>query len=173
VQTAEIEVFGQPSSSPRPNNIAAGKPVTGTAPLSGTSAALTNLTDGSIDGDWNRTDDGGNGAGMYASDTVDAYVQVDLGGVYPIEYVNIYDRVDFNTTQGTVTIEVLAANGSTVLDSTSIDLNGTSDFDHSWRLGTVRDGQYVKVTSPTGVKLALSEIEVFTVPPKGTVIIIK
>ena len=165
VQMGEFEVFGQ-SLAPTASLLSSGATVTGTAPLAGTNAALANLTDGSIDGDWGRPDDGGNGAGMYHSNEKAAFVQVDLGSVQSIEYVNLFDRVDYNTTR-TALVEILAGDGVTVLDSTALDLSGMADFDHVWTLGSAVNGQYVKVTNTTVDEwFSLSEIEVFGVVPE-------
>jgi len=163
VQMGEFEVFGQ-SLAPTASLLSSGATVTGTAPLAGTNAALANLTDGSIDGDWGRPDDGGSGAGMYHSNEIPAFIQVDLGSVQSIEYINLFDRTDDNSSSS-ITVEVLAGDGTTVLDSTTFDLSGIANYDHVWTLGSAVNGQYVKVSN-TGTWMALSEVEVFGVVPE-------
>jgi F5/8 type C domain-containing protein len=151
---AEFEVIGQ--DTPLPQNVALGRQVTASAP--GFGARTDAGVDGDIDGDFYH-------AGFPVYHTAVAapglFYQVDLGGSVDLDYLELIDRGDADTTTQFRVAVIDAAGGevfSTILDST-----GLLEYEHTIDLTDVT-GRLIRIETTRAEFLAFSEIRAFPVP---------
>ncbi|MEX2170799.1 MAG: discoidin domain-containing protein [Pirellulales bacterium] len=169
---AEFEVWGQ--NTPIAENLALGKPVTSSTPL--TNAGLTGpelANDGYIGGHfWHESvfvTDGTTGpyTGPFGNGH---FWQVELDEPSEINYVNVFARSDDFSQNGPIRISIIGADGSTVVTSADTTL-GDMDFNFN-RYDVTQvfagnpTGKFVRIEAlDTALRLALAEVEVFGPAP--------
>jgi hypothetical protein len=172
---AEFEVWGQ--NTPIPPNLALNRPTTSTTPLMNAGPTGPELAnDGNIAGHfWLEsvfiTDgttppyDGPFGNGHYW--------QTQLAQPSAINYVRLFARHDDVSNNGMTRISIVAADGTTIVTSADVNLDGTQtgnnfnlntyDLTHVFASNPV--GSFVRIESLDNTKkLALAEVEVFGPP---------
>ena len=160
---AEFEVWGQ--STPILENLALGRPITGTPGIASGGPELA--VDGNISGNY------GHGT-VYHSDTAvlpwsDHFWQVELENESAIDYINIFKRSDYTGNSSAIQISILAADGVTVVESVNTTLNaldlGAHRYDLTHLFPASPIGKYVRIDNlePDGYILAFGEVEVFGV----------
>jgi hypothetical protein len=154
---AEFEVYGSPA--PIGTNVAIGKPVTASTP--GFGATLTSGVDGNLDGSFFNP-----GTTVYHSETqaVGQFYQVDLGETVALDYLELFDRNDSDTTTQ-FRVSVLNAGGIEVF-STVVDSAGLTAYDHAIDVSGV-SGQFIRLETTLPQFLAFSEIRAFAIPEPG------
>jgi hypothetical protein len=153
---AELEVVGQPA--PLLNNVALGKPASASPPGFGATTAGGN--DGNIGGDFYQ---GGFPVYHSAAQAAGLFFEVDLGEMVPLEYLELIDRGDGDTTTQ-FRVAVLDAERNEVY-STFLSSAGLLNYDHAIEIaGTT--GRYVRVETVGNEFLAFSEIRAFSVVPE-------
>jgi hypothetical protein len=165
---AEFEVWGQDTKIEP--NIA----LLGTATASGPAgfgATNNDAIDGDINGHFFVPDSlsvGGPGPVYHNNSTAAGeFWQLDLGSERDLDYVLLYSRTDFRGNSPSARLDILAADGVTVVHTQSvtwfnIEL-GTFRFDQTIDLTGVK-GQYLRLTNTTGGGnnfLTFAEVEVF------------
>ncbi|MCC7083994.1 MAG: discoidin domain-containing protein [Pirellulales bacterium] len=167
---AEFEVFGQ--NSPILQNLAINRPVTATAAAFGTTPE--NAVDGNIDGNFSHGSIYHSDPGVTPHST--NFWQVELAADSEIDYVTIYARTDDLSNNPNLQLTLLAADGTTVVDTTPFSLGGNDlgaaryDFTHDFANNPT--GKFIRIQStsdgPDDI-LELGEVEVFgTVVPEPT-----
>ena len=154
---AELEVIGQ--SAPLPANVALNKPVVASPPGFGASEAGGN--DGNLGGDFFQ---GGFPVYHSAASAVGQFYQVDLGEMVALDYLELIDRSDGDTTTQ-FRVAVLDESEAEVF-SQVVDSAGLLNFDHTLDLTDVT-GRYLRVETTQNQFLAFAEIRAFAVPEPG------
>ena len=154
---AEFEVYGQ--SAPLGTNVALGKTVNASAP--GFGATLSGGNDGNIGGDFYQ----GNFPVYHsAAQGVGQFYEIDLGERVDIDYLELFDRGDADTTTG-FRVAVLDENLTQVYE-TFVESVGLLNYDHLLDLTDVA-GRYVRLETTQNEFLSFSELRVIAVPEPG------
>ena len=154
---AELEVYGQ--NTPLGTNVALGKTVNASAP--GFGATLAGGNDGNIGGDFYQ----GNFPVYHsAAQGVGHFYEIDLGERVDIDYLELFDRGDADTTTQ-FRVAVLDENLVQVYE-TFVDSVGLLTYDHLLDLTGVA-GRYVRLETTQNEFLAFSELRVIAVPEPG------
>lgn len=158
----EFEVYGQ--STPIIENLALGRPVTATPPLTGYEAWAdiqpANGNDGNLDGSFYH-------GSVYHSDPsitpfAGHFWQVELAAASEIDYVTFYARGDYVANHGFLKLSVLDANGVLVPGTEQeLDLTPGNTFDLTHDFATNPTGKFVRIETLSENILELTELEVF------------
>lgn len=165
---AEFEVWGQDTAI-QPN-IA----LLGTTSASGPAypgATNTDAIDGDIGGNFfvpDSTGIGGPGPVYHNNSTAAGeFWQLDLGTARSLDYLLLYSRSDFQGNSPSAQLDILAADGTTVVHSQVVNWftveAGAFRFDQTVDLTNVT-GRYIRLTNPNGDGnnyLTFAEVEVF------------
>ena len=151
---SELEVIGQ--STPLPANIALGKTATASDP--GFGASIAGGNDGNIGGDFYQ---GGFPVYHSAASGVGQFYELDLGAMVPLDYLELIDRSDADTTTQ-FRVAVLDESSNEVF-SEVVDSAGLLNYDHTLDLTDVT-GRYLRIETTQNQFLAFSEIRAFAVP---------
>ncbi len=164
---SEFEVYGQ--STPIQPNLALGGTITANT-NGGFNTTLQDAIDGNIDGHYGHTDGGSHPIFHADSNRGDEYWQLDLGASYDLDYLNVFSRADFGGNTTNVRLDILAADGTTVVHTQAMQLQGVDfggpRYDQTVDLTGV-DGRYIKLTALEGggdLFLTFAEVEAFAVP---------
>ena len=154
---AEFEVLGQ--STPLRGNLASGRAVTSSAP--GFGATAGSGVDGNIDGDFYHP-----GTTVYHSAVSAAgqFYEVDLGGTVDLDYLELFDRGDADTT--TQFLVTVLDDARAEVFSTVVDSAGPLNYDHTLDLTDVA-GRYLRLETTRAEFLAFAEVRAFAVPEPG------
>lgn len=154
---SELEVIGQ--STPLPANIALGKSATASDP--GFGATIAGGNDGDIGGNFYQ---GGFPVYHSADSGVGQFFELDLGSMVPLDYLELIDRADADTTTQ-FRVAVLDETANEVF-SEVVDSAGLLNYDHTLDLTDVT-GRYLRIETTQAEFLAFSEIRAFAVPEPG------
>jgi hypothetical protein len=164
---SEFEVYGQ--ATPIQPNLALGGTITANTG-GGFNTTLQDAIDGNIDGHYSHTEGGSHPIFHADSNRGDEYWQLDLGASYDLDYLNIFSRTDFGGNTVNVRLDVLAADGATVVHTQNLQMQGTDlggpRYNQTIDL-TAIDGRYIKLTALEGGGdryLTFAEVEAFAVP---------
>lgn len=164
---AEMAIFGQ--SAPIGENIALGKAVTASDAGLAVGSNLDAI-DGDINGHYFVADTGtiGSAGPVYhsATENVGAFWQLDLGETEDLDYLNLFSRTDFRGNAQTSQLDILAADGTTVVYTESISWNtpelGAPIYSQTIDLTDVQ-GQFIRLTDTGTNFMSFAEVEVFAV----------
>lgn len=159
---SELEVIGQ--STPLPTNVALGRTATASPP--GFGATVAGGNDNNIGGDFFQ---GGFPVYHSAASGVGQFYQLDLGSMVPLDYLELIDRSDVDTTTQ-FRVAVLDSDLNEVY-STVVDSAGLLNYDHALDLTDVT-GRYVRIETTQNQFLAFSEIRAFAVPEPAAAVLL-
>jgi len=153
---SEMEVIGQ--ATPLAPNLALGKSATASVP--GFGATIAGGNDGNIGGDFYQ-----GGFPVYHSAAAGAgqFYQLDLGALIPLDYLELIDRSDADTTTQ-FRVSVLD-DASNEVFSEVVDSAGLLNYDHTLDLTDVT-GQFIRIETTRNEFLAFSEIRAFSAVPE-------
>lgn len=157
---AEFEVFGRPECIGR--NVALGGTVT--ASPAGWGSAPGDGNDDDISGEFFQAD-----RPVYhsAAQGVGQFWQVDFGDTYPLDYLQLFNRVDAGTTSQFL-LEILEDDGTTPAFSAIVD---APLYDLTLDLRGI-SGRYARVETVQNEFLVFAELRVVAVPEPTTLVLL-